>query len=220
MTGHLFGALLAAGFAILACAEADPPQTAAIGSTELFFSGFNYTAHGEERASLQLHAEQLLWRKRRFGVFSIGPLREIAMRNATLSVLPPSETSASTGAGGGLASNFEGLDWSGTFGLWPVTRVTARPLRIQLNDEGGEVYRIDAAQAKIDSKSLVIDMKSGVSLKSRSGQHLAAGSARWLGRRLRIRGPYVLEEGGHKKPGSDGVFVLEDSGVLRRIAAG
>jgi hypothetical protein len=63
-------------------------------------------------------------------------------------------------------------------------------------------------------------MKRGVSLKSRSGQHLAAGSARWLGRRLRIRGPYVLEEGGHKKLGSDGVFVLEDSGVLRRIAAG
>ena len=217
MTGHCFGALLAAGCAIFACTEPDPPQTAAAGSTELIFSGFNYTAHGGERASLQLQAEQLIWRKRRFGVFSIGPLREIAMRNATLSVLPASETSASTGAGAGLASAFEGLDWSGGFGFRSVTRVTARPLRIQLNDESGEVYRIDAAQAKIDSKSLVIDMKRGVSLTSRSGQHLTAGSARWLARRLRIRGPYVLEEGGHEKPGSGGVFLLEDSGILRRI---
>jgi hypothetical protein len=220
MTGHCFGALLAAVCAIFACTEPDPPQTAAARSTELIFSGFNYIAHGGEKASLQLQAEQLIWRKRHFGVFSIGPFREIAMRNATLSLLPASEISASTGAGDGLASNFEGLDWSGTFGLRSVTRVTARPLRIQLNDGSGEVYRIDAAEAKIDSKRLVIDMKRGVSLKSRSGQHLAAGSARWLGRRLRIRGPYVLEEGGHKKLGSDGVFVLEDSGVLRRIAAG
>jgi hypothetical protein len=217
MTGHYFGALVAAGCVILACTEPDYPRTTAAHSTELIFSGFTYTAHGGERASLQLQADQLIWMKRHFGVFSIGPFREIVMRNATLSLLPASETSAFTGAGAGLASAFEGLDWSGSFGLRSVTRVIARPLRIQLNDESGEVYRIDAEQARIDSKSLVIDMKHGVSLTSRSGQHLAAGSARWLGRRLRIRGPYVLEEGGHKKPGSGGLFLLEDSGILRRI---
>jgi hypothetical protein len=217
MTGRCFGALLIAGCAIFACTEPDEPRTAAAGSIELIFSGFDYIAHSEGKASLQLQAEQLIWRKRHFGVFSIGPFREIAMRNATLSLLPASATSASTGAGVGLASAFEGLDWAGAFGLRSVTRVIARPLRIQLNDESGEVYRIDAAQAKIDSKSLEIDMKRGVSLTSRSGQHLAAESARWLGRRIRIRGPYVLEEGGHKEPGSGGLFLLEDSGILRRI---
>ncbi len=142
------------------------------------------------------------------------------MRNAILSLRPASEASASAGAGAGLAGDFEGLDWSGAFGLRSVTRVMARPLRIQLHDESGEVYRIDAAQARIDSKSIVIDMKHGVSLRSRSGQHLAARRVRWLGRRLRIRGPYVLDEGGNRKAGSDGIFVLEDSGILRRVAAG
>ncbi len=142
------------------------------------------------------------------------------MRDAILSFLPGSETSTSTGAGAGLASNLEGLNWSGAFGFRSVTRVTARPLRILINDESGEVYRIDAAQARIDSKSLVIDMKRGVSLKSRSGQHLAARRARWLGHRLKIRGPYVLNEGGNRKAESDGLFLLEDSGILRQIAGG
>ena len=210
-----FSAALAVACIALGCAEEVAPQAellqGAPASWRLEFREFDYRQQEEESVAFALHAGEFVWRKRHFGVFSVAPFREIAMKDARLSMRFSSDEAT--------LREKRVTDWDSLMEFGTVTRMTADPLVVEITDDAGVLLRLRADRASIASWRLDIDLRTNVTVTSRSGQRIEARRARWRGRHLAIRGPYTLTAGDVTETGVDARFTLEASGRLRSAAA-
>ncbi len=209
-----FSAVLAVACIALGCADEVAPQAellqGAPASRRLEFREFDYRQQQDESVIFALHAGEFVWRKRHFGVFSVAPFREIAMKDARLSMRFSSDEAT--------LREKRVTDWDSLMEFGTVTRMTADPLVVEITDDAGVLLRLRADRASIASWRLDIDLRTNVTVTSRSGQRIEARRARWRGRDLAIRGPYTLTAGDVTETGVDARFTLEASGRLRSAA--
>jgi hypothetical protein len=203
----------------LGCADDVAPSDAtphrAPASAEFKLRGFDYTQKEGETITYSLQAAEFLWRKRRFGVFAVAPFREVAMKNAKLSVRfrPDQEFSVPAIRRDQSATEPDFLP-----GFGAVTRMTADLLVVEISDDAGVLLRLRAERGRFSSR-FDVDLRTNVMVTSRGGQRIEAGRASWDGGRLAIPGRYTLETRAGTKSGVNALFALEASGLLRSARA-
>jgi len=172
---------------------------------------------------MRVATDSVLIRKRRFGAFSINPFREVVVEHAQvrISAWEDPEGGPTPGRNGRREQLREAID--GLFDLHRmgmITRVLISDFSIELVSSDGTDFQVEASRASADSHRTAVDL-AGVMLVARSGDRLRASEAEVLdgGRRLRIRGRYLLERDGRRTLGRDADFRLVAGGRLIREAS-
>jgi len=191
------------------------------GSRELRFSGFGYAVAIPDGERMDLHARDLVLRKRRFGAFSVNPLREVLAHDVQMTIhrLP----AAGPGDAGDADSKqrlFDLGDLSG-LGLGTITRMLFTSMEVEIRREDAVEFRIVAESARVRSRRGELDLLGGVRVSSSSGERVSAREARLLdgGQRLRVWGPYEWRRGGEIRRASNAFFSLAAGGDLRLVGA-
>jgi hypothetical protein len=201
-------------------AGAVPPAGLPTASPSLYlrFAAFELVDDVPGEPASSLVADELVWRKRRFGAFSIAPFREIAIRGARIRLeLAGSAPAASPAAvapapvGLRLPERLSGLAAARLPGI--VTRILAEPLEIEIVDDAGVLFRILADAGRVDSEGMRL---ADAVVAGRAGQRLEAQRLRWAsgGDGIRVGGRFDLWVDGARRTGSDACFRLARSGAL------
>jgi len=199
---------------------------AAAPSLSLHFFGLRLADEGRGASRFALDADELVWRKRRFGIFSVAPFREIALRGARVRLeIDDVEEGARTASSLSEASHGELQvpERMSEIAAPPlpgiVTRILAEPFEIQILDGAGLRFWIRAGATRIDAGEMrLVD----VIVAGRGGQRLEAPHVEWARGEdgLWVPGRFVLVADGVRHSGATAYFDLDRSGVLAPSAAG
>lgn len=197
---------------------ASPPQAVPAAET-VELRDFAYASSVRGQKVFTLKADSIIHRRRKLGPLTINPIKEVEMNGVRIEIVQGAASGGGSASGtadvelpirGILSESLSSRD------LGFVSRVLMNRLRVAVVRDQVEQLSIVARAASAGLDSGALHLERGVTLTTRSGQHLEAQAAEWRfdSRRLVIPGAFVMQDGRDIHPGERTTFRIGADGRL------
>ena len=140
-------------------------------SDRLYVSGFDYAAYDGADPVFRVQARELIHRKRKFGPFTLNPVKEVELRGARVELFPPRRPrgdpgAAAAGAPPSLDLILQGALASKNLGF--VSRVVLRDLEVD-DRRSGDLSHLSAREAIWRPGEERLEVRGPFEIRDRSG---------------------------------------------------